>query len=126
MKNAFLINELFTYQKLEKNNNDHKVRVFLNPRHKVYEGHFPGNPITPGVCTLQMIKEIAMDLYQVNLQLLHLSSAKFIAFIDPRENPSLEVDIQIKDSTEFNLKVAGTIRNGDQCFVKLLGTYEIN
>ena len=126
MKNAFLINNLFTYEKLESTENEHRVKVDLNPQHRVYQGHFPNNPITPGVCTLQMIKEIAMDIYQVNLELLHLSSAKFIAFIDPRKHPSLEIEIKIKDATANNMKVSGTIRSDDQYFVKLLGTYEMN
>ena len=28
-------------------------RVRLDAAHPVYAGHFPGNPVLPGVCTLQ-------------------------------------------------------------------------
>ena len=33
-------------------------RITLNPAHPIFAGHFPGNPITPGVCMLQIIKEL--------------------------------------------------------------------
>ena len=33
------------------------IQVKLNPGHPVYQGHFPGHPVVPGVCLLQLIKE---------------------------------------------------------------------
>lgn len=32
-------------------------RVRLDAAHPVYAGHFPGNPVLPGVCTLQIVRE---------------------------------------------------------------------
>ncbi|MFS2716174.1 beta-hydroxyacyl-ACP dehydratase [Bacteroides uniformis] len=37
---------------------------------EVYRGHFPGNPVCPGVCNIQMIKECAERLTG---QRLHIS-----------------------------------------------------
>ena len=33
--------------------------VSLNPDCEVYRGHFPGSPVSPGVCNIQMIRECA-------------------------------------------------------------------
>ena len=33
--------------------------VAILPECNVYEGHFPGNPVCPGVCNIQTIKECA-------------------------------------------------------------------
>ena len=30
------------------------IQVKLNPGHPVYQGHFPGHPVVPGVCLLQL------------------------------------------------------------------------
>ena len=30
----------------------------INPLHKIFKGHFPGQPVVPGVCMLQMGREI--------------------------------------------------------------------
>lgn len=32
-------------------------RVRLDAAHPIYAGHFPGNPVLPGVCTLQIVRE---------------------------------------------------------------------
>ena len=29
------------------------VRIQLHPEHVIYQAHFPGSPITPGVCIIQ-------------------------------------------------------------------------
>ena len=34
------------------------TRIKLNKDHDIYNGHFPNNPITPGVIIIQIIKEI--------------------------------------------------------------------
>ena len=33
-------------------------KVILNPDHLIYKAHFPGQPVTPGVCILQIIQEL--------------------------------------------------------------------
>ena len=35
-----------------------EVKIRLNPDHEIYRAHFPGNPITPGVCIVQIISEV--------------------------------------------------------------------
>ena len=32
--------------------------IELNPQHFIYKAHFPGEPITPGVCIMQIAKEL--------------------------------------------------------------------
>ena len=32
--------------------------IALNAQHFIYQAHFPGEPITPGVCILQMACEL--------------------------------------------------------------------
>ena len=41
---------------------DAVFRVALLPDCEVYKGHFPGNPVSPGVCNIETIKECAMLL----------------------------------------------------------------
>ena len=37
-------------------------RIQLLPDSDVYRGHFPGNPVCPGVCNIEMIKECTARL----------------------------------------------------------------
>lgn len=41
----------------EREDGKREIEIELNPGHALYQGHFPGQPVVPGVCTLQMIKE---------------------------------------------------------------------
>ena len=37
-------------------------RIRLNPAHEIYRAHFPGQPITPGVCQIQLVTELLSQL----------------------------------------------------------------
>lgn len=39
----------------EREDGKREIEIELNPGHALYQGHFPGQPVVPGVCTLQMI-----------------------------------------------------------------------
>ena len=38
--------------------------IKLNPENEVYEGHFPNEPISPGVCNINTIKECAEKIIE--------------------------------------------------------------
>lgn len=42
----------------EREDGKQAIEIELNPGHVLYQGHFPGQPVVPGVCTLQMIKKV--------------------------------------------------------------------
>ena len=46
----------------EREDGKQAIEIELNPGHMLYQGHFPGQPVVPGVCTLQMIKESAEQI----------------------------------------------------------------
>ena len=50
------------------NETDWVVQVMLNPQHAIYSGHFPQQPVVPGVCMLQIIKECVEKIQQAPLQ----------------------------------------------------------
>ena len=72
------------------------IQVKLNPGHPVYQGHFPGHPVVPGVCLLQLIKECVEDIRQQKLQVTQVSSCKFLSAINPIETPHISVALTFK------------------------------
>lgn len=91
-----LIPNLYTIKNSEKIDDvNFKVQIELNPNHEVFEGHFPNNPITPGVCMMQIIKEITEGFVAKNLFLSKVSNVKFMATINPFVNPILELNLNV-------------------------------
>ena len=116
-------NTFYTIGKTESAGNTHRVRAILNPSHQIYEVHFPGNPITPGVCLLQMAIEILNLKFERNLRMVQAKNIKFLKVINPLENPEVEFLIQFK--TENDLIFADIdIVAGNQVFTKVSATYK--
>ena len=99
--------------------NHYGVLVRLMPEHQVYAGHFPGNHIVPGVCSMHMITECAGKILGHPVMMLQASVVKFLGIIQPSIDTQLEMDILIND--EMTLKA--TIKSGERivmsCRLKL-------
>ncbi|RTY93937.1 3-hydroxyacyl-ACP dehydratase [Flavobacterium sp. GT3R68] len=98
------------------------VTVFLNNDHAIFKGHFPDNPVTPGVCMMQIIKELTQDIIGRSLQLVSASNVKFMALINPDTNPTLRLELEI--SGEDEIKVKNTTYFKDTVALKLTNTYK--
>lgn len=68
--------------------------VALRPDSPIYQGHFPGKPVTPGVCEIEMVKELATVQAGHPLTLQTINLCRFKAVASPAVCP--EVDIRIE------------------------------
>ena len=98
-----LLKDFYTIKELEKTSDSkYKVQIVINEKHEVFEGHFPGNPIMPGVCMMQIIKELVEQITVCSLFMESLSNVKFMALINPFVNPELLLELDVT-TTEDNL-----------------------
>ena len=72
----------------------------LLPDSPVYQGHFPGYPITPGVCLVQMALELLSEREGRPLRLMASKQVKFTSPIIPEAGKTLR----------FNLSGEGAVR----------------
>jgi len=98
-----LKDSLYTVQNISEENNIIEAAIELNEHHDIFKGHFPGQPVLPGVCMLQMTKEILEIFFQYNVQLSKAEDIRFLAMIDPTQNKELKFVIQ------YDLSEAGSI-----------------
>ena len=61
---------------LQKEDGTALFQVVLLSDCEVYEGHFPGEPVSPGVCNIQMIKECAEKIVGKTLLLSNLQQCR--------------------------------------------------
>lgn len=72
--------------------------------HPVYEGHFPGQPITPGVLSLAMVRECASLLCGGELRYSAIKNCRLTAMIRPGER--LIITIAIDQDLQLTATVA--------------------
>lgn len=100
-----------------------KAAVQINKEHSIFSGHFPNHPVTPGVCTLQIIKELSEKFVGHQLMLKSARNVKFMAIINPQENDTIQVQLQIDKSNQDLIDVKGTVLTLDSPALKFGGTF---
>lgn len=89
-----LAGSFFTIENLVVNGNKASAHLHLEASHIIFGGHFPGLPVVPGVCMVQMIKEVLELVLDRKTQLKSAKNIKFLHVLDP--NIYREVLTEIK------------------------------
>lgn len=69
------------------------AEIALNPAHDIYKAHFPGYPITPGVCIVQIALELMSECAGRDLVLVGAKDIKFLVPVEPGTSPRLTFTI---------------------------------
>lgn len=111
----------YTIQQQQQADNKATFHLALNPDHAIYEGHFPNQPVMPGVCMLQLVTELTGKAVGFDLQLKKASQAKFLVPIVPQQFPQIQLITSYQASTEQEWKVTARIQVEEQVFFKFKG-----
>jgi 3-hydroxyacyl-[acyl-carrier-protein] dehydratase len=58
-----------------------------------FQGHFPDNPIVPGVCLIQCALVLTEEICGRKVRLCLINSAKFMAAIEPAQSVRLKCSV---------------------------------
>lgn len=117
-----LMNDFYTINNLTPGENSVSGVITFNAAHDIFKGHFPGQPVVPGVCTMQIVKEILQEQTSKNLLLRSTGQVKFLQLLLPDVVPAF--NISWKDTGEGFL-VNATFRSETTDVFKMTGTFEI-
>jgi 3-hydroxyacyl-[acyl-carrier-protein] dehydratase len=120
-----LLKDFYQVRSLENTDgNKYAAVIVVNEKHDVFKGHFPGNPIMPGVCMMQIIKELTEQVTKSPLLMQSLSNVKFMALINPDVTPELKLELDITQTEDGLVKVKNTTCFHDTVALKLGSTYK--
>lgn len=102
----------------------HVVSIKLNPEHVIYQAHFPGKPVTPGVCIIAMVTEVLEQWKQRKLKLSVVKNLKFVGIVSPLECHNVEIVYQSVEETGDSLKAKGFLRNEGNTLTKFSIIYK--
>lgn len=100
-----------------------KTVITLNPAHDIFKGHFPGQPVVPGVCMMQMVKEVLEGYADKRLRLVKADNVKFLSFIDPRQKGEVGLEIKVAE-VDGQIKADAQLVNEGIVFLKFKGLFK--
>lgn len=119
-----LIEGLYNTETFTKTDAGITAKIRIDPGHGIFKGHFPGKPVMPGVCMIQIIKELTEHALGRELFLSVASNVKFMAIINPETNPELVLELAISEEDDL-IKVKNTTSFGDTVALKLNATFKM-
>lgn len=97
--------------------------ISINPAHDVFKGHFPGNPIVPGVTMVQIVKELLGKKQAKTLFLQKAINIKFMNILNPETEPDVTVKITVKSIENDVITAYSTITKEDKTYFKFSGQF---
>ena len=122
-----LKNNLYKIISKEEVNSIFNYTVELNPSCVIYQAHFPGEPITPGVCIVQIGKEVIEDLLleqssaSRRLEIIKAKYIKFLSVISPNETPILTYQVRklVFSDDKMTVETQIVVNSDDKSMAKI-------
>jgi 3-hydroxyacyl-[acyl-carrier-protein] dehydratase len=115
--------DFYTIENLQVDGNTVQAGLHLNAKHLIYEGHFPGQPVTPGVCMMQMIKEIIETVLSHKTRLVRADEMKFLRMIIPGEENLVHAKLTYVVDENDIIKVSASLLKDDVIHFKFKGSF---
>lgn len=116
-----MIEPVFKIILTENTENSIVAILSINADSDIFKGHFPGQPVVPGACMLQTVKEIVSDKLEMPLRLLKADNIKFLGLVEPGTDQfNLSINYQITDE---QIKITANLSSGETVYMKLQGGF---
>jgi 3-hydroxyacyl-[acyl-carrier-protein] dehydratase len=117
-----LLNKLYKIKSVTQTGNTIDAAIELDQTHPVFQGHFPGNPIVPGVFLIQIVKEILSERMNSRLRLTESDNVKFLAVLNPVTDKTVNVNITFERDNDL-LKTKAKIYNENKVYLSFKGVF---
>lgn len=125
-----LRNNLYTISQKEINGLNGCFTIELNSSHFIYLAHFPEEPITPGVCIVQIGQELLELLLEENclkkyrLEIKKVKNVKFLSVISPKNNTTIVYTMKkvemSEDATEVKAQIEVSFKDEIKAKISLV------
>lgn len=119
-----LLQDFYTANNIIKGDNIISADIIFNPAHDIFKGHFPQQPVVPGVCMVQIVKQVLEQSTNRLTRLKNASNIKFLSMIVPVENEIIKLKINYKNINN-ELDVSADLSNSQNLAFKFKGSFAI-
>jgi 3-hydroxyacyl-[acyl-carrier-protein] dehydratase len=113
--------DLYKISRLTTKENTFSAEVSFDASHPVFAGHFPGQPIVPGVVLVEISAAIISRVIGMEMIVKEASVIKFLQVIDPGLYPLIMINGLIAEEDSARYKVDLTFSSGSLVFAKIRG-----
>lgn len=122
MKPATLVDQTISLSLIEFQEGTAQFLLKINPKSEIFKGHFPDNPVLPGVLSVEAVKKALFLLYSKEWVMDSARDIKFLAVIDPRKTQEILLDLVLQPEENL-LKVEGKLFSLSEVFFKIKANY---
>ncbi len=76
-----------------------EAKFCFDPNLSMFRGHFPDNPILPGVMQVEMVHLVMVRMTGANYRIIRVKKAKFIGQVFPGDQ--ITVHLAVKDREDY-------------------------
>ena len=115
------LNNLYTIDSKDVVDASIRYNIHLDASHFIYQAHFPDEPITPGVCIIQIAKELLEEHLGIGLEIQKVKNVKFLNVISPLATPNVTYVFEkiIPGDSEKTYKILTQVSSGEISLAKL-------
>jgi 3-hydroxyacyl-[acyl-carrier-protein] dehydratase len=117
-----LMNDFYIIENIQQQEESVSCKVIFNSDHDIFKGHFPGHPVVPGVCMMEIVKELMQLQIGKPIWLHNAGNVKFLQLITPDVQPTVHIHWK-KNESGYNVNASF---NTDTTLFKLNGNYKTN
>lgn len=96
-----------------------RFQIRLNADSVIFKAHFPGEPIMPGACIVQMVQELFSVWTKREVEIAKIVNLKFLSVIKPDEVLDLDVAIKIKKEEDQQVHINADIVKDEITYTKM-------
>ncbi len=115
-----LRNDFYTCHDIVQGDHEYNCRIVFNADHAIFTGHFPDHPVVPGVCMIEIVKELLQSEVNKPLMLNHADNVKFLQLITPGVEPFIKISWK---ESENGYHVNAILKSDSAVHFKLSGQY---
>lgn len=119
-----LLNDFFTIQTLNHEPGNLQADIAIRPDHPIFDGHFPGQPVVPGVCMISMLKEVMQVALNQSMQLVASPSIKFLTMFTPSQTTTAHFSVNYSVSDTGLITINATLSGAEVIFFKFNGSLQ--
>ena len=99
--------------------------VIFDPGHPIYAGHFPGNPVTPGVCIVGMVGDLLNAALNAQYFMSEARMIKFHNPLKPVEDHQVKVEMTYRSVEADMVSLKAVVSDDEVKYCSLNASYRV-